>query len=110
MNLDELAKSISETKLKENLLRWVNEWKNDEEDIDQLACMISKWQGKVWFEDSIESIQFHTQFQEFKAIAIDRIDGLTVNERLYLFGLFEQWDRSNEEERLRIRCKIKANI
>jgi len=110
MNLHELIESISEAKLKKNLLRWVNEWKSNEQDIDQLAYMIGKWHGNTWFENTLESNNFYTRFQAFRSSSIDQIEGLTVNERLYLFGLFEQWDNSNEEEQLRIRNKIKANV
>ncbi|PKH55813.1 hypothetical protein CXF83_10765 [Shewanella sp. Choline-02u-19] len=109
MNLDELVASVTEVELREDLLHWVSEWKNDESDIENLTFMMSKWHGNVWFKDTIESNGFHTRFEVFKKNAVDGIGSLTLNERLYWFGLFEQWDDSNEESQSRIRTKLRAN-
>jgi hypothetical protein len=109
MNLDELVASVTEVELREGLLHWVSEWKNDESDIENLTFMMSKWHGNVWFKDTIESNGFHTRFEVFKKNAVDGIGSLTLNERLYWFGLFEQWDDSNEESQSRIRTKLREN-
>lgn len=37
-------------------------------------------------------------WREFKHDAIDRIDGMTMNERLFFFGLFERFDQSDTEK------------
>lgn len=109
MNLDELVNSVPEIDLRENLSRWVEEWKQDDKDIEKLAYLIGKWHGNVWFQDADASNKFHSEFQSFKSAAIDNIGGLTLNERLYWFGLFELWDSSNETTRNRLRSKLHAN-
>jgi hypothetical protein len=109
MNLDELVASVPEVELRERLFHWVNEWKNDDKDIEDLAYMIGKWHGNVWFKDTDKSNGFYERFQEFKKSAIEGVDGLTVNERLYWFGLFDQWENSNEASQLRIRAKLHAH-
>ena len=110
MNLDELVTSILETKLRDNLIRCVNDWKADDQDVDHLAFMINKWHGNTWFQKTDASDTFHSNFQKFKVTAIEGIGGLTVNERLYWFGLFDIWDKSNEQDQQRIRAKIKAQV
>jgi len=109
MNLDELVASVTEVELREGLLHWISEWKNDKSDIENLAFMIGKWHGNTWFKDTNESNGFHSRLEVFKKIAVEGIRSLTLNERLYWFGLFEQWDSSNKESQSRIRTKLHAN-
>jgi len=109
MNLDELVNSVPEDDLRENLSRWVGEWKQDDKDIEALAYLIGKWHGNVWFQDTDASNIFHSEFQIFKSAAIDNVGGLTLNERLYWFGLFEAWERGNEITHKRLRTKLRAN-
>lgn len=109
MNLDELVNSVPETSLRDDLSRWVGEWKQDDKDVQLLANLISKWHGNVWFKDTDASNNFCSEFRAFKIAAIDNIGGLTLNERLYWFGLFETWDSGNEATQQRLRRKLHAN-
>jgi hypothetical protein len=109
MNLDELVNSVPEVKLREQISHGVNEWKKDDSAIEKLVYLIEKWHGNVWFEDTDASNEFYARFQEFKRTAIERVGGLTLNERLYWFGLFEQWDNANEMKKAQIRTKLHAN-
>ncbi|WP_406829125.1 hypothetical protein [Microbulbifer sp. ARAS458-1] len=109
MNLDELVNSVPETELKESLSRWVGEWKQDDQDIEGLAYLIEKWHGNFWFQDKDSYNKFHSEFQNFKNAAVDNISGLTFNERLYWFGLFEAWESGNGTTQMRLRSKLRAN-
>jgi hypothetical protein len=109
MNLDELVASVPEEELREGLSYWVKAWKQDESDIKNLACVIGKWHGNVWFKSINESNGFNERFQAFKSVAIEGNGGFTLNEKIYYFGLFEEWDRSNEAGQLRIRAKLYAS-
>lgn len=110
MNLDELVNSIpnNESKHKASLAIWINDWKKNSQDVDNLAYLIGKWHGNVWFEDTNISNQFYKDFCEFREKAIYKIDGLTMNERLYFFSLFDLWDLNNTEIQNTIRLKLKA--
>lgn len=109
MNLDELVASVPEVELRNGLFRWVNAWKKDDSSIEDLAFLIGKWHGNVWFNNTDESNGFNERFQAFKSMAIVGVGGLTLNERLYWFGLFEEWDSSNESVQARIRVKLHAS-
>ena len=109
MNIDELANSISEEELKLNLVKWINGWKSDNNDINELYNMVSKWHGNVWFKSEKESNKFYENLQLFKAKAIDGLGGLTVNERLFFFGLFNDWENADKNGQNRIRGKIHAS-
>jgi len=109
LNLDDLVASIPEPELKAQLLHWIEAWKTDDSDVEKLSEIIDKWHGSVWFSDRQAQNEFYERFQKFREEAIQRIGGMTVNERLYWFGLFEHWERSEDESRDRIRAKLRAD-
>ncbi|PCJ30312.1 MAG: hypothetical protein COA99_18255 [Moraxellaceae bacterium] len=111
MNLDELVQSIADEEPESfvSLRKWINSWKDSGESIDDLNILVSKWHGNVWFKSKSISDEFNEQWTKFKTIAIDGIGGLTLNERLYWFGMFDSWDNADEHDKLRIRIKLKAN-
>jgi hypothetical protein len=111
MTIDELVQSIpdEESDLRSQLARWIDEWKRSEDSIEKLSYMIGKWHGNVWFKDAQVSNCFWQNLCQFRTEAMDGIDGMTVNERLYGFGLIPQWDAADDIEKLKIRKKLRAN-
>jgi hypothetical protein len=109
MNLDELVNSIPEKEHRERLSNWVRDWKKDSSDIEALGELIEKWHGNVWFNSQQHQNEFYEEFIKFKSVAISGVGGMSVNERLYWFGLFEEWDSSDQEDHLRIRGKVHAH-
>jgi hypothetical protein len=112
MNLDDLVQSIpdSEADLRHQLALWIGEWKRSEDSIEQLNCLVGKWHGNVWFKETDVSNKFHQDWTQFKTEAIEGINGMTMNERLYAFGLFALWDSADEKAKSIIRAKLKANV
>lgn len=110
MNLDQLVDSIEEIEFRNDLKKWVNIWKCDGSDIHQLVYLIGKWHGNVWMTDQTKQEKFWADFQTFKASSIECTGGLSMNERLYLFGLFEFWDAASPEDKQRIGGKLNASI
>ena len=108
MNIDELVNSIPDEKLRDDMTQIIRDWKEDEKDIEWLSQMFTKWHGNVWFGSNKESLDFLNQLKDFRVNAIEGLQGLTLNERLYWFGLFEHWDTGNESEHNRIRQKLHA--
>ena len=109
MNIDDLVNSIPQAELREQMVELIAEWKINEKDVKDLTSLLANWHGNVWFDSSEKSIEFLNQFQEFRASAVDGIGGLTLNERLYWFGLFDCWDSSDEAGQNRIRNKLLTN-
>ena len=70
---------------------------------------MGKWHGNAWFEKDDDSNAFYRNWCHFRELAIDGIGGMTMNERLYVFGLFELWGESDEKFRAVLRMKMKAN-
>lgn len=83
-----------------------------EKDVQELADVIQKWKttkkNVIDLRDNIEirisNIQIEKEinvkkinkiWSDFRDDAIDKIGGMTMNERLYLFGLFDLFDNAS---------------
>jgi len=111
MNLDDLVQSIpnSENALRDGFARLIDVWKRSAESLERLDYLVTKWHGNVSFHKTKDSDIFLQNWRNFKTETIDGINAMTVNERLYFFGLFELWDESDEEFRAVLRRKLEAN-
>jgi len=101
MNIDELAKafrSISNEKLLNELAQYVEAWKSDDRNVKELETMVERFFGNVWLSSDEIHSKAYSLWKEFRDDAIHGIGGMTMNERLYLFCLFERFDSSNTEK------------
>ena len=91
MNLDDLVRSIPnrETALRDEFARLIDVWKRTPGSLEDLDYLVTKWHGNVWFQNSADSDIFLRNWRSFKTEAINALGGMTSNERLYFFGLFE---------------------
>jgi hypothetical protein len=112
MNLDELTKSIKSStsdKLADDLAYWIEEWKQDDRTVEQLVRMVEKFFGNVWFEKEEDNKTCYNLWKEFRENRIEGLGGMTINERLYIFGLFDRYDSCpSREDQLTIYTKLHA--
>ena len=110
MTLDDLYLAIPdhELELKNSLKKCILDWKVRSEDLDILAILVERWHGNVWFKSEQDSNDFYRNWISFKEEYIDRVGGMTMNERLYVFGLFPVWDHADENGKTEIYKKLKA--
>lgn len=112
MNLDQLTEAIkasTEEKLPERLEHWIKEWKKDDNTVDDLVNMVEKWFGNVWFEKETDHQKCYDLWKDFKKNQIEGIGGMTINERLYHFCLFDRYDACpTREDQLKIYTKLNA--
>jgi hypothetical protein len=105
MNLDELIQSIGrvsgEKALKE-LARQIEAWKKDDRDVTELETTVERFFGDIWLFVEEDHSKAHEFWAAFRDDAIRRIGGMTMNERLYLFGLSERFygSKSDEEQQI----------
>lgn len=78
--------------------------------LERLTYLVGKWHGNVWFQKDVDSNDFYRNWCNFKEVAIDGIGGMTMNERLYVFGLLELWDESDEKFRAVLQMKMKTIV
>jgi len=112
MTLDELAKeirSVSDEKLIQELAKYIEEWKGDDRNASALETMVERFFGIVWIPKEEDHSKAYNLWSSFRDDAIHGIGGMTMNERLYAFGLFERFDScKSEAEELVVYGKVHA--
>jgi hypothetical protein len=96
-----------DVKLRNMFVARVDAWPTDSTTPAQLLDEMNRLLGNVWFSTT----EIHQQaFEALEAFAqtVRDLGGMTVNERLYFFGLFDKWDASSEADQKAIQSKIRA--
>tara|TARA_B110000114_G_C14733651_1_gene254291 strand:- start:164 stop:508 length:345 start_codon:yes stop_codon:yes gene_type:complete len=112
MNLDELTKNIrkvSKEEIVQKLADNIQEWKTDERNAVELRENVERFLGNTWIEKRTDFNKVYGMWTEFRNSAIDGISGMTMNERLYWFGLFDLFDNAkNDAEQEKFYGKLMA--
>jgi len=104
MNLDELAKEItriSPEKVVQDLSRILLEWKENDNTARELQDRVEHCLGHTWITSNYDHRTIYKLWASFRDNAITDIGGMTMNERLYNFGLLERFDTCTDEK-----CKL----
>ena len=99
MNLDELTKNIrkvSKEEIVKKLADNIQEWKKDERNAVELRDNVERFIGNTWIEKQTDFDKIYGMWTEFRNSAIDEIGGMTMNERLYWFGLFDLFENAKD--------------
>jgi len=114
MNLDELIENIlniSNENAVKGLGLFIAGFKNDDRNINEWTNSVEKYFGNIWIENEEDHNKIYKMWSDFKNNVIKNINGMTMNERLYLFGLMEKYDLcKNEKKREIIYKKLNAEI
>jgi len=100
MNYDEYIKEVeklSDDEVVARLRKHLSEWKQDDCDVIELAGSIERWFGNSWIENEETHNHLYGLWSKFKKEAIEEIGGMTMNERLHWFGLFERYESLQSE-------------
>jgi len=111
MNLDELANRLRVNFVDPAVQRLgaaLLEWKTDSSTVVELRERIERYIGNSWIATEEDHRAVYGLWSSFRDDAINRIGGMTMNERLYWFGLVDRFDGSNEQEQLVIYRKLNA--
>ena len=112
MNYDEYieeARKYSGDEVVARLVSHLTDWKSDNTNVVELADSIERFFGDSWITSKETHSHLYKLWASFKASAISGIGGMTVNERLYWFGLFERYESVSEVEQQVIYAKLCAN-
>jgi hypothetical protein len=112
MNIDELAAAIEAASPNANgreLAVLLRNWKSTSETAERLSELVERYIGHTWFETEAVNDAVYSLWSNFRDEAIGGIDGMTMNERLYCFGLFERFDHASVNEREEIYAKLHAH-
>lgn len=112
MNLDGLASAIraisnapAAQKLSELLLRW----KTNDTNVEELVNTVEHYLGNAWIASDQEFKDIYRLWSQFCEDAVFGIRGMTMNERLYWFGLVTLFDQADTDlSRMAIYTKLLA--
>ena len=101
MNIDEFVhalRNISNNKLLNDLAQNIETWKSDDRSLRELETMVEKFFGNTRLLSEEDHSDAYALWKKFQKETIEGINSMTMNERLYFFGLFERFDVSSAEE------------
>jgi hypothetical protein len=105
MNYDEIIKETpnydSDSDVAK-LLTFLKEWKLNDATVVELQSTVERFFGHSWIVDEETHNHLYKLWKSFRISAIEGIGGMTMNERLYWFGLFERFDRCFLESKKQI--------
>ena len=112
MNIDELTKNIRKISSEKNvqeLAEFIQKWKTDEQNTVELEESVEGYLENAWFDKKADFEKVYGLWSEFRDSAINGIGGMTMNERLYFFGLFDLYEKApNNAEKEKFYTKLMA--
>jgi hypothetical protein len=100
MNLDELAEAIrnvSSEKIVQDLSLLLVAWKGNDKTVRELEQEIERYLGNTWVQRNEDHATIHQLWSSFSKVAVTGIGGMSMNERLYWFGLFARFEACPDE-------------
>lgn len=104
-NVEEVEKFSSDEKVA-RLVSYLVDWKLDNTNVLDLAESVERIFGNSWISSQETHDHLYRLWSSFKAEAVLPLGGMTMNERLYCFGLMELYDDSGEEKQRMIYTKL----
>lgn len=101
MNLDEFTRSLrsaSKEKYLQELAEYIDEWKHDDRNVADLEKTIERFFGYIWLFSEEDYSKAYEIWTSFRSEVVEKIDGMTMNERLFSFCLLELFDTCNTNE------------
>lgn len=114
MNLIQYIAEVKKFELDEDiviLVKHLESWLDDDYDLEYLVRTVDKLFGNLWFQRRETHDHLYQLWCTFKVEAVDSVGGMTMNERLYLFGLFNRMDNCKSTSEIeKIYKKLEAKI
>ena len=112
MNLDELVQKIREISsdtVVQRLADLLLDWKTDDHTARELSDDVERYIGNSWIKSDEDHSKVYGLWTAYHDEVIAGIGGLTMNERLHWFSLFERFDAAPDEgEKLAVYAKLHA--
>tara|TARA_R110002072_G_C7926568_1_gene531386 strand:- start:1598 stop:1945 length:348 start_codon:yes stop_codon:yes gene_type:complete len=90
--LSNKIQSVSDDPVIQKLVMELTNWKKGDENVKQLESTIERFIGTTWIKEDEHHEQVYQLWSAFRDENIRLIQGMTMNERLFSFGLFERYD------------------
>jgi len=99
--------TADDAKLRDLFIARLDGWVIDDSTAERLLDDLNGILGNVWFSAPGVHAAVFQALEDF-AKEVRGIGGMTVNERLFTFGLLDAWDRATESTRKLFRSKLGA--
>src|SRR4051812_22629826 len=96
-----------DARLRDLFVARLQAWKTDSSTAHQLLDDLRRLLGSVWFSDTEAHQRVFDAIEAF-GTNVHYLSGMTMNERLFVFGFLDQWDDSLKATRQAIRLKLEA--
>jgi hypothetical protein len=99
--IDETASAISRSSpdaVVQGLALLLVEWKLSAANVDELRAQVERYIGNSWIAEDSTHATVYGLWSAFCKTAIDCIGGMSMNERLFHFGLFERFDNAGSPQ------------
>jgi len=90
--------SSPDAALVELFLKRLDRWREDESTVEELVSELDRTLGHIWFSSNEAHATVALIIARLRD-TVAAIGGMTMNERLYAFELFDRWDHSSDAER-----------
>jgi hypothetical protein len=89
------------------LVELLEEWRTNTSTADELHQSVERYIGNSWITSGEEHKNVYALWSAFRDECIKGRGGMTMNERLYSFDLFDAWDNAaTAEARTLVRLKV----
>jgi len=110
MTLGELIPALykaSSDRVVLGLIELLEQWRANAQTADKLYQSVERYIGNSWIANDTDHESVYSLWSAFRDQCIAGRGGMTINERLYCFDLFDAWDSAKtEEDRAVVRHKI----
>ena len=100
--------STPDAALVDIFLNWLSAWREDDSTVGVLMAGLDRILGQIWFSSNENHAKVALLIARLRD-TVARIDGMTMNERLYAFGLMDRWDRTATAQRDNLYKKVLAS-
>ena len=107
--LEDLKSTVStpDGALVDLFLKRLAAWKEDDSPVDVLVSDLQRILGGIWFSNNERHATVALTLAKLRD-TVESIGGMTMNERLATFELFDRWDGSSEDQRASLYRKLLA--
>lgn len=110
MTLRELVTALQEASSDQavrGLVEVLEGWRTDPSTADELYLSVERYIGNSWIASEANHKTVYSLWSDFRNRCVAGRRGMTINERLHCFDLFDAWDSAKTEEaRALVRYKI----
>lgn len=106
--LEDIVRATSPEPAAQQLASLLRSWKDDDTTVEALREQVERFIGNAWIEREEHHNAICAAWSAFVGSTIASVKGMTMNERLYLFGLERRFEEAPDEQKSMLYAKVLA--